>query len=364
MVKNTQLCNMNINSITIFSIITFLLFQLFILKPQLERENYTNSFIKASQEYIKKIDARGEKRVVIIGNGFIFDEEGEAFKFQNKAIINPLREKLAEQGYTVIIMSLPCLEAECYSHYYNLGMATVALNPEAVVYHTISSGLNTDTINSIFSTNNIPVYTYGKELPIQYKLYVGPDNKKLGTSLGKGMLPEVSQGEKALYIETVRLINGDAQDNGYDRINAIRNIFTNAGIEEVDTLFTFWSKTKTYEEINTVLANNNDIDYIIVPSAETAEGAAEALNQRQLQNDIKILVLDFNPKVVELFKKGFIYAAVSQQYYKQSSALAAGLILGINNNNEELNTKKKFASGIITQSNLQDFLDEEGNYRF
>ena len=357
---------MNINNITLTTIIAFLCIQLFIFRPALnKKDSVTNSFIKASQEYIKKIEVRGEKRIVIIGNGPIFNEEGEALPFQDSAIIDPLREKLARDNYTVVTMSLPCLEPECNSHYFNLGLAALSLNPEAIILHAISSGLNTDTLDQLFTESETPVYVYGRELPINYRLYVGPDNNRLGLNLAEGILPEIEPGDNILYVETVRLINGDISDNGFARINSARRLLNKAGANEVDTLFTYWSKTNTYEQVNAILAQGKKVDYIITPSVETAEGAIEAVRQRNLQDEIKILSLDFNPRIKELIEEGSLYATTSQEFHRQSSALAAAIESQIESEiTITPGSKKRFASSLITKDNLNNFIDDEGNYLY
>lgn len=321
-----------------------------------------NNNLVETANYIKRVQIGGSKRVVILGNGAVFNDDGEVTNFHDRAVIDPIRNKLHDEGYTVISIGLPCLEPECYSKFFSLANAIVDLEPEAVVFHAVSTGLNTDTLDKFFREANIPVFTFSRFLNIDFITHVGPDNMLLGKNLAEGLKDEIEKGDKILYVETVRLINGDVNDNGFERIEGARRLFNNYGAKEVETIFTFWSKTTTYEEVLKILKTDKEIDYIVTPSQGTAEGAINAVKKLELQDDVKILCLDFNPTIRKLIESGEIYAAVGQQFYKQSSTLLTDILK--NGDIEDTEVRKQFASEIITRENLDDFRNESGDFLY
>ena len=316
----------------------------------------SNEFVKTAQKYIKDVNVVGEKTVVIIGNGMVFNNKGEIKSYHNRAILEPLITNLNKEGYSTITMGLPCLEAKCYTDFFNLAEAVVSLNPDAVVLHASSAGLNTDILNDAFSENNLPIYLYGRQLPVDHKLYVGPDNRKLGRSVAEEIKNRANPNDRILYVETVRLINGDITDNGYDRIDEARRNLTKEGFKEVKTIFTFWSKTRTYEEVISLLNSGERIDWIITPSSETLKGAIEAVRIVELDYKVNLAVLDFSPEIKDLLEEGLVDVAVSQQFNKQSKAIFEGITSSSSSNQINSRFKKEFASTAITKENLENFL--------
>lgn len=351
----------NTNYIFILALLLIIIIQGNKIRKNQTEPPISNSLVETA-DYIKRVQVGGDKRVVILGNGPVFNNNGDVVAFHKKAIIDPLRNKLHDEGYTVISIGLPCLEPECYSKFFSLANAIVEMKPEAVVFHSVSTGLNTDTLDKFFREANISVFTFGRFLNIDFITHVGPDNILLGKNLAEGLKNEIREGDKILYVETVRLINGDVNDNGFPRIDAARRLFNSYGVEEVKTISTFWSKTTTYEEVLKILKTNKEIDYILTPSQETAEGAINAVKELKLQDDVKILCMDFNPTIRKLIESGEIYATVGQQFYKQSSTLLTDILK--NDDIEDTEVKKQFASEIITRENLDNFRNESGDFLY
>lgn len=352
------------NNVILIILIAFLGIQ-FILRSKVNSNQnvITNNFIEESKEYIRNIDLNGERTVVVLGNERMFDNEGKIVPYHNKAVIYPLIDKLVEEDYTVLTMALPCLEPRCNKDFFNLGQMIVELDPEAVVFHAISGGENTDILDDAFSKSEIPVFLFGRDLPINYELYVGPDNKDLGLNAVKEIKKTAKPEESVVYVETVRLINGDIGDNGFDRINPIKKELTALGLKEEATLFTFWSKTNTYNELVKIFRSGKRVDWIITPSLETAEGAVEAVKTTMPNYKVKIVALDFNPEVRKLLETGQIEIVVGQELYKQSKAISNAII---NKESPYTNAKdlKLFASEPITRDNLNTFKNENNKYNY
>ena len=269
------------------------------------------------------------------------------------------KRELKRAGYSIITLSTPC-SIRCIGEYTKLGLLILELNPDAVIYKGIQSDFGTDTLNDIVTKGNIPIFSFGSEVLLDYTLYTGPDNIGMAKAVSKGLENEVKKGEKVVYIETITKLNNNVLDNGYQRIGAVQKELERLGLEEVESVATLWSKINTFEEIVRVLKTKGRVDYIIAPSIETAEGAANAVKSLGYTN-IKIIAMDFTERGVELLKEGSIYGLVSQELEKQGLALVTGITEG----RLDLGTKKLFSSEtLITLKNLNQYEVTKGNYKW
>ena len=363
--KLLNLKKLNSASTIIILLLILLITQITRVGQELTSEK--NVIFGDSNEFIKDVEIRGNKKIIILANGPTLDNKGNAIAFYNKAIINPVKEVLLDNNYTVVTISLPCMEAECISKYFNLGQVISSLDPEAIVFNAIGEGINTDILDEAFDTKNIPVYTFGRRLPVSYELHVGPANNEIGVKAAEGLKNEIKIGDRVIYVETVRLINGDINDNGYPRIDGVRELLKEYGVEEVNTIFTFWSKSKTYDFLLDELSKNKGtVDYIITPSYETGEGAVEAVADLGLKSKVRIIILDFSPQIKDLIENGLVYGAVSQELHKQSSLLSKTILADLKNSQgrENRRTIKGFASKFIRLQNLNEFKDKNGEFLY
>ena len=300
------------------------------------------------QEDIQRVAAGGDKVVVLFSSGAFYkaDKSGQEIYFRDKVLLRSIEAKLERRGYTFVSVNTPCLAngSRCLEDFNRLALGIVNLNPEAVIYKGIDSGLGTSAFSNIMNEHNIPIYTLGTEVVLDSKVYVGPDNVGLGVEAFKGIEPLIEPGQSAIYVETVRLSNGDPLENGFPRINSARNLMSAAGIETKATIFTNWSKSQTYSELLRVL--DKPVDYIIVPSTETAEGAVQALTTLG-HTDTKIIALDFTLKISELLKEGSIYGAVPQNFLEQADQIVNSI------EKDVVTGKKLFVGEFITKEKLE-----------
>lgn len=319
------------------------------------------------KKYVTKLETNGKNSIVILHNSGRVDREGNPIEFIDKVVIEAASNILAQNNYTLIYMSLPCIgDLECYNKYFEIGKLVIDLKPKAIIFNSPSSGLNTDTLGALFDQADIPLYVYQTESNLNYKQYTGPNNVKIGETVALGLKPKIKPKDKIVYVETVRLINGDTFDNGFPRINAARNLLTSYGAIEYKTIFTEWSKSKTYEEVVSILTKDKDIKYIITPSFETAEGAILAVEKLNLSKSTKVICMDFTLKVAKLLEEGRLEGTVSQELIKQGEAIANSIIMDNKLKDKNYNEKRQklFNSAYITKQNLDSYKDQKNIYKW
>lgn len=312
-----------------------------------------NLSLKGLTKYLVEVDKPqnklSTKKVVLLVSAEAF-VNGAPSAFVNAIPLQTAKRELTKSGYSVITLSTPCA-IRCIDEYTELAVLITELNADAVIYKGIHSDFGTDILDSTLSKANIPIYTFGSEVAINYKLYTGPDNAGLAKAVKTSLEKEAEKGDKVIYIDTTYKFSGDVYDNGYQRIKAAKQYLTEIGLEEVETIHTFWNRARTFEEVTRVL-KTEEVDYIIAPSIETALGASEAL-QLLGYNNIKIIAMDFTKKGVELLKEGKLYGLVSQELEQQGFALALSIM---ENDNILPKTKMLFSSDtIITLENLSNY---------
>lgn len=311
----------------------------------------SNPALESMKEYIVDVQkGKAGKTVVILLSGTT-TKDGEAIKFVDRYPLEIAKRELERVGYSIITLNTPC-SVRCLDEYKELGVLITELGADAVIFKGIHSDLGTDSLNNILQKFNIPIYSYGSEIVLDYALYTGPDNIAMGKAVANGLKDKVKEGDSAIYIETNTVLNkSNILDNGYDRINSVRKELTKIGIKEAATIATMWSRTRTYEEISRILNNNKEIDYIIAPSIETGLGAAEAVERLNYPN-IKVIAMDFTEEGVKLLKEGKFYGLISQELSNQGIALADSIMAG----DLPPKTKKLFSSDtLITLENLNDY---------
>lgn len=307
-------------------------------------------------EYIRKLEVRGEKTVVLFSSGPLLNKDGEALEFVDKTVIDEIDRVLKENNYTFIAINSPCLAdaPNCLEEFTRLATGVSSLEPEAVIYKGINSGVNADIFNREMKSEQIPIYTFGSEILIDYKVYTGPNNVQLGVNAYEGIKDKIKKDQTAIFIDTQPLIERDPKDNGFPRINAVRSLMVEKGVKQI-TLFTRWSKTQSYDELVNLFQKNKNIDYIFTPSGEIAEAAAIAVDGAGIASRVKIISLDFTHNVAVQIKKGLIYGAISQGLKKQGNYIANSIV----NKDQPVTNKKLFASELITIDTLQTIPEEE-----
>lgn len=300
------------------------------------------------QQYIKRVNPGGKKLVVIFSSGLVYDSKGEELYFGDKIFLNKIQELFTKKEYSVIVINTPCLAngSKCLEDFNRIALGIAELNPALIIYKGVDSGLGPEAFGTIMQKEEIPIITIGTRVLINNQAYVGPNNKALGKKAYEGIKDIIKPNQKAIYIETVRLTNGDPLDNGYERIHSIRTLLTNSNVQEQKTLFTNWSKTETYDQLLKELKTNGPVDYIITPSQETAEGAVEAIKTTEY-SQIKIISLDFTNKTYELIKEEKLYAAVSQNFLSQAEVLSSNV-------EKKLEGEHLFVGEFITKNKLTE----------
>lgn len=322
------------------------------------------------RKYATSIDKAGKDLIIVLNNSNRIDKEGNYLEFIDRAVMEKALPILKENNYTVLTLNLPCIEdIACLNKYYEISSLIIELKPRAVIFNSPSSGVNTDTIGTTLDKENIPIYVYQTESALNYKLYIGPNNEGLGREIVKGISSNLKRGDKVLYVETVRLINGNKLDNGYKRINAAREELKKIGVEEYATIFTEWSKSKTYTELIRLLSKDtNNLKYIITPSVETAEGAVLALEQLGLQKEIKIICADITPVSLKLLIDGQIEGLVGQELAKQGESLGNNIVKDLEEDKKDIDSvegKKNqvlFNTIYIDRYNVDEYKQPNGEF--
>lgn len=335
-----------------------IVFTLFNLRLS-SKNNKTDETIDLFRDYLVDVDKGGKKTVVILVTGTAYVDK-EPVEFVDAKPLEIAKRELKRAGYTVITLTTPCA-IRCLDDYAELGLLILDLEADAVIYKGIHSDFGTDTLNRILEKGGVPIYSYGSEVVLNYRLYTGPDNKGMARAIRVGLEKIAKEGERVIYIETITKLNNDTLDNGYQRILAVQKELASIGLVEVESVATLWNRARTFEEISRVLNQKGKVDYIIAPSIGTALGAAEAVERLGYKGQIKIIAMDFTKEGVQLLKEGKFYGLVSQSLEEQGLAIARGII----NNNLLPGTKKLFSSDtLITLENLNDYELTKGNYRW
>lgn len=317
-----------------------------------------NLILRDLSKYITGINVSGEKIVIVLHNSEVVDSKGKPLDFLERTIERTLKEKLVANNFTVVNVQVPCTtEAECINELYEAGIGIRNLEPEAIIYTSPVSGVNTEVFNQILNSSNIDIYVYKTDSLLNYKLYVGPDNLGLGTKAAEYILSQSNPSRNSvLYIESFEDITKNSLDNAYPRINTARQLLEQKGYQTVDTLYTSWRENETYDKVKALLTSNPDVDYIITPSSETARGAATAVKELNLQSKIDIISLDFNELVKDMILQRDIKAAVGQDIIKQATVIAESII----EEKDYYETKLLFHSDVITIENIENFRDNKG----
>jgi len=322
--------------------------------------NLPNNIITL-QESTKIIESRGEDIVVVFTSGPKFNSSNQFARFIDETLFGKLNTELGKRDITFVVLNTTCLartEVRCTAKFTDIALSIAKLKPIAVVYAGIDSGIAANSFESIIKSESIPIYIIGTRVAIANNVYIGPDNVKLGKSAYEGLKKYIEPNQEALYVETVRIVAPhDKLDNGYPRINSARQLFEKAGVKTRETLFTVWNNEQTYLQVRVQLLREGPVEYIIVPSGETAIGASKAVTELGYKGKVKIVALDFTEETLDLLKRKEIYGIVSQELNKQSVALSDIITTKRKPNTKEI----LFASDLITLENVYKFYDDEGN---
>lgn len=310
------------------------------------------------QDYIQKIIPAGDDVVILFTSGAVYNSERRPLYFTDSIYISAIEKELIDSNYTFISINTTCLAGNplCITEFTDLALAIAKLNPKAIIYKGIDSGIANENFKEIIESKGIPLYSYGTEVIINYEVYAGPDNIKLGELAFDAVKDNIQPSQTALYIETTRGLGSPETgkfDNGFPRINSIRNLMTNAGVETAGTLFTQWSEAKTYSGLLNYLQSNPTPDYIFTPSEGTTQGVVTALEAAGVQDQVTVVALDFTDKIKTLIEEDKIYAGVSQQMAGQVKYI----VEQIKSDAKLAPHKKLFAGPYITKEILEETED-------
>lgn len=321
--------------------------------------NKKDTSLDSLTEYLVDAEKGGNKTVVIVVSGTTYIN-GEPVLFVDAEPLKIAKKELKKAGYSIITLTTPCA-IRCLNEYTKLGVLIVELNADAVIYKGIHSDFGTDSFNKILTTANIPIYSFGSEVILDYTLYTGPDNLGMAKAIANGLKNKIQGNETVVYIDTISKLNTNILDNGYQRIKAVKEELTALGLKEVETVTTLWSRARTFEEISRVLTKHGKVNYIIAPSIETGLGAAEAVEKLGLQDEVKIIAMDFTEEGVRLLKEGKFYGLVGQGLTNQGLTIADSILMGLNSKG----IKKLYSTDtVITMKNLDDYEITIGNYKW
>ncbi len=134
-----------------------------------------------------------------------------------------------------------------------------------------------------------------------YETYIGTDNYEGGTIGGEFVAARYPDGAKvAIVAGTPGNPAGDARVDGFKEALAANNDKCEVVAEQP----TDWSRDQGYSVMQNILTANPDIDIVYCPADLIALGAAEAISQKGLTDQIKVLGFDGSSEAVEAAKSG------------------------------------------------------------
>lgn len=159
--------------------------------------------------------------------------------------------------------------------------------------------------------------TAAEEQGAKYVTYVGTDNMMGGQTAAEFVKEQYPDGAN------IALIGGVAgQTTSDQRLNGFKE-----GIKDVPSLKivaeqpTDWSRDQGFSVMQNMLTANPDIDLVYGASDVMIMGAAEALEQAGLRDQIQVLGFDGSAEAQDMIQEGKMFGTVAQ-YPKLMSAMA------------------------------------------
>lgn len=309
--------------------------------------------------YVEEVSINDKRKKIVI---FINTNVSSKTKLiSNEAFfIDKLTDTLKALNYSYVIIHLPCQEYRCLSDFNFIGDYIIKLDPEEVVFTTMSSGFNTDSLYDKLNSANIPILVFGTDVSIFYNKFIGVDNKAIGKKIGKYVNSIIDAQDKVFVLNTLKGYKIDPNDNGLDRTEAAISELDKAIIFESDA--TLWSRSKSAELVKQALQHHPDIKWVIAPSYETALGASDAIVESGNLFKVHIAVMDFTYAIAKQIEKGTFDVGVSFDTTGQVAEMIRVIVTNDYIFNDKNKPKKLFSGDIVTKDNIRFRKKSDGTY--
>lgn len=172
------------------------------------------------------------------------------------------------------------------SDYEGLKVVTEKIYDQHIPVIIIESEVNTKKINS----------------------YIAMDNLEMGKQAGNEL---ISLAGKKCNVAIVSFVKGtrNAEQRKEGLLEFIKQY---PGIKLVATEYCLSDSKLAYQLTKKIVSEHKEVNAIIALNAVSSEGVAEAIDELQLSNKIKIIAFDNTPKEIDYMDKGVIQATITQ----------------------------------------------------
>lgn len=173
---------------------------------------------------------------------------------------------------------------------------------------------NIGTYVAMANRRNIPVIAYNCDLPegVKRLSYFGPNVQAAGTLAGE-LVAKALDGEGEFAIITGPL---DTSINKLRRDSIMEFLRKKKKIKLVAEYIADVTDEVVYNKAKEALAKNPDIRIIIIVTGGI-QGCAKAIEEAGYAGKTQIICFDYDQQVIELVKRGIVYAAMGQDPFGQ-----------------------------------------------
>lgn len=170
----------------------------------------------------------------------------------------------------------------------------------------------TESVNKAWE-QGIPTVTIDGDLEDSKRIsFVGTNNTEAGQTSARLAIRELAVDRKLSHAN-VMLLTDSTVPLHRERSKAVKDIFAKYLGVRIIMAETGSSTNQAYANVMEILKERKDIDMIICTDYYGGPGAAAAVEELNLNNDIKIVAMDRNSYVLEEIKDGPIVASLMQQ---------------------------------------------------
>lgn len=178
-------------------------------------------------------------------------------------------------------------------------------DPAGILLHPMNPDPFIEPINRA-AEQGIPVVTFAADSPNSKRVaYVTSDNNREGSAAADALAKAL--GGKGSYA----VLENPGQDNHDRRVKAFIKRMEDAhpDMELVGRAVTNQDPNKAYQAVSSLAQAHPDLGAIFMPEATSAIGASQAA--LEADQDIKVMSVDVNAKVLDLIKSGDMYGAIN-----------------------------------------------------
>ncbi|WP_185970877.1 substrate-binding domain-containing protein [Alkalicoccobacillus porphyridii] len=270
-------------------------------------------------------------------------------------LVNGAEEAAAEQGVTLDIVDAQNDIEKQNSDVNSLitkGIDVLLLNPAnpSSVAPSLKAAENA----------GVPVITIDRETNDEVTAYVGRDNKEMGMYAGEKAVDLL--GGKGNAKGKIIEIQGDAggivmqaRHDGFHHI-----VSEEEGIEVIEGPYSEYIRSKAVSAMQDLLQAHPDVDLVYAHNDDMALGAIQVLSQSNMLDDVKVVGVDGLMEALKKIDAGEMDGTVINDPYELGTLAVEAAIKAANG--EEIDKFIVGGTGLIDQSNVGNYLDEESSF--